>query len=124
MKRTHPQNRRQREGGQGLPETPEPYLASLVLTDREGQVLELLGAGRSNREIADLLHVSIKDIEYHVGNLLRKWGCRNRTEAVSRAFTLGYLSSERWPPKMAPVRGVSGTTPRQRTRTRETPSER
>lgn len=63
-----------------------------ILTTREREILQLVGDGRPNREIADLLHVSVKDVEYHVGNLLRKLVCRNRTEAVSRAYALGYLS--------------------------------
>jgi DNA-binding NarL/FixJ family response regulator len=63
-----------------------------ILTTREQEILLLIGRGRSNREIAEFLHVSVKDVEYHVGNLLRKLGCRNRTEAVSRAYALGYLS--------------------------------
>lgn len=84
-----------------MPMTPEPHLTSGQLTPREERVLELVGAGRLNREIAALLHVTTKDVEYHVGNLLRKLGCRNRTEAVSRAYTLGLLSVASWPPAMA-----------------------
>lgn len=87
-------------------EAHDAYLASLILTAREAQVLELVGAGRSNREIAALMHVSVKDVEYHVGNLLRKLGCRNRTEAVSRAYALGFLSVGSWPPEMVRVPGV------------------
>lgn len=72
----------------------------LILTEREGRILELAGAGCSNREMAALLYVSVKDIEYHVGNLLRKLEGRNRTEAVSRAYALGYLSVGSWPPSL------------------------
>ncbi|HEX2050640.1 MAG TPA: LuxR C-terminal-related transcriptional regulator [Actinomycetota bacterium] len=75
--------------------------AHVVLTEREGRVLELAGSGCSNREIAALLHVSEKDVEYHVGNLLRKLGSRNRTEAVSRAYAFGYLTAGSWPPTIA-----------------------
>lgn len=77
-----------------------------VLTPREARILELVGAGCSNREVGALLHVSVKDIEYHVGNLLRKLEGRNRTEAVSRAYVLGYLSVGSWPPAIVPVSAV------------------
>jgi DNA-binding NarL/FixJ family response regulator len=72
------------------------------LTDREGQVLELLSSGSSNREMAARLFVSVKDIEYHVGNVLRKLESRNRTEAVGRAYASGYLSAGSWPPEITP----------------------
>ena len=37
---------------------------------------------------------------YHVGNLLSKFGCGNRAGLVARAYVLGYLDSEAWPPKL------------------------
>ncbi|MDQ3914978.1 MAG: helix-turn-helix transcriptional regulator [Actinomycetota bacterium] len=70
-----------------------------ILTPREAHILELVSAGCSNREAAALLHVSVKDVEYHVGNLLRKLGARNRAAAVSRAYAVGYLKAGCWPPR-------------------------
>lgn len=88
-------------------ETNVPRLARRrTLSPREGQILELLGAGSSNKEMAALLHVSVKDVEYHVGNLLRKLEGRNRTEAVSRAYALGYFSADSWPPVIVRARGL------------------
>jgi DNA-binding CsgD family transcriptional regulator len=56
-----------------------------VLTKREAEVLQLVGAGLSNREIGDRLYITRKTVETHVGNLLAKLGLRNRAEAAAYA---------------------------------------
>jgi two-component system nitrate/nitrite response regulator NarL len=52
------------------------------LTPREQQIIELMGLGHSNQEIADRLGLSENTIKHYITPLLRKLGVRNRTEAA------------------------------------------
>jgi DNA-binding CsgD family transcriptional regulator/tetratricopeptide (TPR) repeat protein len=61
----------------------------LGLTGREVEVLGLLAAGRTNRQIAEVLFISPKTASAHVSNLLTKLGVTNRTEAGAAARRLG-----------------------------------
>jgi len=76
---------------------PGPFVAndlameSLGISGREREVLELLAAGRSNKEIARELDVSPNTVKTHVSNLFEKLAVRRRTEAISRARELGIL---------------------------------
>ncbi len=61
------------------------------LTERENEVLRLIAAGLSNREIAELLHVADGTVKNHASNILSKLGVRDRTRAVLKAIDLGLL---------------------------------
>ena len=62
------------------------------LTGREQEVLKLVAAGQSNREIAAALVISPKTASVHVSNILAKLGVATRTEAAVRAHELGLLT--------------------------------
>jgi len=59
------------------------------LTARESEVLRLLAAGRSNREIATELFIAPKTASVHVSNILGKLGAASRTEAAAIAHAAG-----------------------------------
>jgi DNA-binding NarL/FixJ family response regulator len=61
------------------------------ITTREREVLRLLVAGYSNREIARALFVAEGTVKNHVSNILAKLGVRDRTRAVLKAVELGYI---------------------------------
>ncbi|HEU4975769.1 MAG TPA: AAA family ATPase [Baekduia sp.] len=59
------------------------------LSPREREVLRLVSAGRTNREIAEDLVLSRRTVDMHVRNILRKLDCRSRVDAAVRARALG-----------------------------------
>lgn len=64
------------------------------LTDRESEILVLIGQGLTNAAIAERLFVSPGTVRIHVSNILRKLDATNRTEAVAIARRDGDLSSD------------------------------
>ncbi len=60
-----------------------------ALTSREREVLRLIAAGRSNREIASVLFIAPKTASVHVSNILGKLGAASRTEAAAIAYREG-----------------------------------
>ncbi len=61
------------------------------LSERELEVLRLVTAGLSNREIAKELVISPGTVKTHVHNVCGKLGVRNRTEAATRAMELNLV---------------------------------
>jgi class 3 adenylate cyclase/DNA-binding CsgD family transcriptional regulator len=75
--------------------TPLPPAAPSSLDDlsqREVEVLRLLAAGKSNRDIAEALYISLNTVATHVRNILTKTGTANRTEAAAYAMRHGLLA--------------------------------
>jgi DNA-binding NarL/FixJ family response regulator len=75
---------------------PEPS-TGLGLTARELDVLKLLAAGRTNRQIGAQLFISPRTVGVHVSHILAKLGLASRGEAAAAAHTLG-LTSPAAPP--------------------------
>ena len=61
------------------------------LTRRELDIVRLIAGGRTNREIAEALFVSVRTVDMHVRNALRKLNCRSRTDAARWASERGLL---------------------------------
>jgi two-component system, NarL family, response regulator NreC len=61
------------------------------LTDREAEVLRMIARGYSNKEIASQLDLSVKTIEVHKANGMRKLGLRGRIDIVRFAIVQGWL---------------------------------
>ena len=67
--------------------------AELGLTPRQREVLALVAAGRTNREIAEALFVTEKTAGAHVSGILAKLHVRSRVEAATAAHRLGLVPS-------------------------------
>jgi len=65
--------------------------AELPVTARELEVLRLVAAGRTNREIATALVISERTVERHLGNIFTKLGVPNRAAATAYAFDRGLV---------------------------------
>ena len=64
------------------------------LTEREVEVLRLAAQGKSNREIADELVLSVRTVEAHLGHIFNKLNVSSRTEAVILALKKGWVGLE------------------------------
>ena len=65
---------------------------SKLLTERELEIVRLVGEGHSNRELARMLWVTEQTVKFHLTNIYRKLGVSNRTEASRWAQAHGLLS--------------------------------
>ncbi|MFN3928559.1 MAG: response regulator [Thermoflexus sp.] len=62
-----------------------------ALTEREREILVLLAQGKSYQEIAQTLFISVKTVDFHRANLMRKLGLKNRAELVQFAIRRGLI---------------------------------
>jgi DNA-binding NarL/FixJ family response regulator len=65
-----------------------------TVTEREKEVLKLLGEGCQNKEIADLLYISVKTVEKHRANLMSKLDLHNAAALTAFAFEHGLISTK------------------------------
>jgi DNA-binding NarL/FixJ family response regulator len=73
---------------------PDPNARQLTgITDREREVLKLVGLGMSNAEIAAALYISAGTAKTHVARLLAKLGARDRVQLVITAYEAGLLET-------------------------------
>jgi DNA-binding NarL/FixJ family response regulator len=78
-------------GAQGITRGPRPATQRnpAQLTVREVEVLELVGAGMRNSDIARKLFLTTKTVDHHVSSILRKLGVESRSQAAVEAARLG-----------------------------------
>lgn len=79
------------EAGPAAGEGGDPYES---LTDREKQVLKLVAEGKSNKEVADVLGISVKTAMTHREHVMEKLAVHNRTELVRFAIKRGVIRVE------------------------------
>ena len=72
------------KGQSALPSTP--------LTLREREILKLIAEGISNKKIADLLYISIRTVEHHRANIMRKLNIKQTANLVKYAIRKGYTA--------------------------------
>ncbi|MBL1083766.1 PAS domain-containing protein [Streptomyces actinomycinicus] len=80
----------------GLRHEPQP-----PLTAAQVRILALLAAGHNNAEIAAALHLSRQTVDYHLSRLRDLLDAATRPALVARAYVLGILSPQAWPPRSA-----------------------
>ena len=70
----------------------EDFYIGEVLTTREKQVLKLIAEGKANKDVADILHISLFTVQHHRANLTKKLNIDNMADLVKYAIRKGYTS--------------------------------
>ena len=63
------------------------------LTDRQREILQLIIEGKGNKEIADIIHVSVKTVEFHRARIMAKLGVKSVAELTKVALQQGLIPS-------------------------------
>ncbi len=77
----------------------QPTNEPIKLTKREVEVLTLVIEGKASKEVAELLYVSKRTVDFHLANIYEKLNVTNRVQAFRRAVALGLIPME--PPMRA-----------------------
>ena len=67
----------------------------LDLTGRQRQILQLIAEGKQNKEVAAILHVSVRTVEFHRSRLMSRLGARTAAELSRFALNEGLIGAER-----------------------------
>jgi DNA-binding NarL/FixJ family response regulator len=65
-----------------------------ILTSRQREVLQLVAEGKTSKDIADRLHLSVKTVESHRAQLMKRLGVTNVPALVRTAMRLGVVPPE------------------------------
>jgi DNA-binding NarL/FixJ family response regulator len=77
------------------PEPPRQATATqtVTLTQRQREVLQMVAEGKSNKEVAAMMKVTVKTIEFHKSRILKELGAHSTAELTKHAITLGLVTA-------------------------------
>ncbi|MER7987080.1 PAS domain-containing protein [Streptomyces noursei] len=75
----------------------------------EARILALAAGGATTAAIGSALGLTVDGVNYHLTRLARRWRVQGRTALVAKAYVLGVLAADRWPP--APAAPDDGARP-------------
>ncbi|MFD0588867.1 response regulator [Paenibacillus sp. GCM10027627] len=75
---------------------PELSIEDVSINEKEMTILHEVAAGVSNKELAIMLHVSQRNVEYQLTKIFEKLNVRSRSEAIREAKRLGLISMEQY----------------------------
>ncbi|RIX50849.1 DNA-binding response regulator [Paenibacillus nanensis] len=75
---------------------PELSIEDVSINEKEMTILHEVAAGVSNKELASILHVSQRNVEYQLTKIFEKLNVRSRSEAIREAKRLGLISMEQY----------------------------
>lgn len=66
------------------------------ITETNRRIIELMGEGNTDKEIADVLNVPVRTLQSKIYRMLKKWNCRNRTQLVLKVvlFNIGSFTGK------------------------------
>lgn len=77
-------------------ERPELSIEDVSINEKEQTILHEVATGISNKELAAMLHVSQRNVEYQLSKIFEKLSVRSRSEAIKEAQRLGLISLEQY----------------------------
>ncbi|MEU5687625.1 helix-turn-helix transcriptional regulator [Streptomyces venezuelae] len=95
-----------RPGGAG--DDAEEELAHPALSAQEARILRLVAGGATTAVVARTIGIGTDGVNYHLTRLCRRLRVPNRTALVARAYVLGLLAPEAWPPQVSGPAGRRG----------------
>ncbi|MEV0266135.1 LuxR C-terminal-related transcriptional regulator [Streptomyces sp. NPDC050617] len=81
---------------QTAPEPPQP--APPEVSEVEARVLALVASGATTAAVGKAVGLTVDGVNYHLTRLTRRWRVPNRTALVAKAYVLGVLRTDAWPP--------------------------
>ncbi|MFF4407645.1 PAS domain-containing protein [Streptomyces sp. NPDC001262] len=84
------------------PPAPQPAVG---VSGVEARILALAAGGATTAAIGKEVGLTVDGVNYHLTRLTRRWRVPNRTALVAKAYVLGVLAPDRWPPAPQAARG-------------------